>query len=90
MYLYCLPSITHMHLIIDAATTLITCIVSLWGKHQMVCKLWIAIKGSDALHNVPAIEFKLLTPNLEHLALKRGSAWQFTVDDVIEFIDTSK
>ena len=79
-----------MHLIIDAAAALLTCIVSLWGEHQMVCKSRIAVKGSDTLHNVPAIKFEVLTPNLERLALKRGPAWQFTVDDVIEFVDSSK
>jgi hypothetical protein len=79
-----------MHLIIDAAAVLMTCIMSLWGKHQMVCKSRIAVKSSDTLHNVPAIKLELLVSNLELLALKRGPAWQFTVDNVIEFVDGSK
>jgi hypothetical protein len=79
-----------VHLIIDAATAIVACIVTLWGKHQIVRKSRIAVKGLDALHNIPAIEFELFIPDLELLAFKRGPAWQFAVDNVIQFVDGSK
>jgi hypothetical protein len=90
MYLYHPPPIACVHLIIDAAPGLVTCILSLWGEHQMFRKFRIAVKSPNTLHNVPAIEFELFISDLELLELERGPAGQFAVNDVIEFVDRLK
>lgn len=79
-----------MHLVIDAAAALVIGIVSLWDDGQMFRKSRITIKGLNTLHNIPEIEFVLLISNLEFLTLKRWPAWQFSIDDVIEFIESPK
>ncbi len=79
-----------MHVVIDAAAVLVTCIVPLWGKHQMFHKLQITIKDLNTLNNIPAIEFKFFISNLEHPALESRMAFHFTIDDVIQFVDGLK
>ena len=90
MYLYCPPPIPCVHLIIDMGAAFLTCIVLLWGKYQMICKLRIAVKSLNRLQKVPAIEFQLLGSDLELLALESRAAWQVAVDKVIEFVDCPK
>jgi len=68
----------------------LTGIVSLRCEHKIIRKPRIPIKSPNTLYNIPAIEFELLVSDLEFLAFERGPAWQFTVDDVIEFVDHMK
>ena len=68
----------------------LTGIVLLWCKHKIIRKPRIPVKSPNTLYNIPAIEFELLVSDLEFLAFERGPAWQFTVDDVIEFVDHMK
>jgi len=56
----------------------------------MICKLRIAIKSSNRLQNIPAIEFQLLGSDLELLALESRVAWQVAVDKIVEFVDCPK
>jgi hypothetical protein len=90
MYLYHPPPIARVHLVIDTAAALVTCIVSLWGEHQMFHKSRIAIESSDGLHNVPTIEFEIFISNLELLALESRPAFHIIVENVIQFVDIVK
>jgi hypothetical protein len=74
MYLYYPPPVACVHLVIDTAGAFATCVVSLRGEHQMICKPHITIKSLDALHGIPNVEFELLIPNLKLLEFERWSA----------------
>jgi hypothetical protein len=79
-----------VHVVIDTAVALVTCIVPLWGKHQMFRKSRVTIEDPNTLYNVPAIKLKIFISDFKHLALESGTAFHFTVDDVIQFVDGLK
>jgi len=64
-----------VYLIIDTATALLACIVSLWGEHQMFCKLGITVESSYALYDIPRIKFEDFISDLDLLALEARPAF---------------
>jgi hypothetical protein len=50
----------------------------------------IAVKSSDALYDVPRIKFMIFFSDPELLALESRPAFHFTVDNLIQLIDSSK
>ena len=63
-----------MHLVMDAAGVVVTCVVSLWREHKMFRKSQIAIQSPNTFYDVPAIEFEVLFPDPDFPELERRPA----------------
>ena len=68
------------------ACALVISVVVLWCKHQVTCKLGIAIEGPNAWYYVAVIKLKSFTCNHQVLTLELRAARQFFIDYVVEFI----
>jgi hypothetical protein len=63
-----------MYLIVDAASTLLTRIVPLRGKHKVMCELRVTVDCLNTFHYVPVVELQALSAKGDVPTLERRAA----------------
>ena len=72
---------------IQAGFVLVTCIVSLWCKCEVMHILRVTKKRANAVQYVSAVKFEMLLSNYKLLASKRWAPRQLVANEFIQFFN---